>query len=176
MFFRLGTIFFTFTSHETLPSMLHIKSYLFYESFRITPAESNLFHFQTSYNTCGCIVNLSLTIYCLLWQVRSFLWPKCLMTWAYWIHHHTRHIATRRIQYTRFTVQGPFSSKRAGTHSPITFSIGYVCLRSTPIEILRPNVIFNVDDASCSTLQDVGIQGDGGERIGPFLDGETSFH
>lgn len=72
MFFRLGTIFFTFTSHETLPSMLHIKSYLFYESFRITPAESNLFHFQTSYNTCGCIVNLSLTIYCILWQVRSF--------------------------------------------------------------------------------------------------------
>lgn len=131
IFLRLGTIFFTFISHETLPSMQHIKSYLFYESFLIAPAESNLFHFQVSCNTCGCIVNLSLTIYCLLWQVRFFLWPKRLMTWAYWINHHARHIATTRIQYTRFTVQGLFSTKRAGTHSPITFSNGYVYLGST---------------------------------------------
>lgn len=73
-----------------------------------------------SYNTCDCIVNLSLAIYWLLWQVRFFLWPKCLMIWAYWIHHEARHSATAGIQCARFRLHGPFSTERARTQPSYT--------------------------------------------------------
>lgn len=50
-----------------------------------------------SFNTCGWIVNLSLTAYCLLVdEVRFLLWSTYLMKWTNWVHPQASYTAATK--------------------------------------------------------------------------------